>query len=82
MPIELVEEANDSALIGLYRSTFADGPFCKARKLFVFLESRASPSKPMSVCAHRRARICDDDGLDSFDTEPRRPAQQAGCAEA
>lgn len=67
MTTQTVMESTAINMIGPYLSTDVTCPFCSTRNEFIFIESRASPVKPVSICQHVKARILDDDGNNLFE---------------
>ena len=67
MSIQTVMESGAINMLGPYLATDVTCPFCCTKNEFIFIESRASPVKPVITCEHVKARIMDDDGNNLFE---------------
>lgn len=65
--IQHVMENSAFNMIGPYLSTDVTCPFCNAKNEFLFIESRSSLVKAVSICTHVKARVMDDDGNNLFE---------------
>lgn len=69
MTTKIVPASSAIDMLGPYLASRAVCPFCHHENTLIHLEGPVSPVKPVDVCGHIKARLCDEDGNSEYEFE-------------
>jgi hypothetical protein len=67
MTTQVVTASSAIDMLGPYLASRAVCPFCQHENTLVHLEGPGSSVKPVDVCAHIKAHLCDEDGNSEYE---------------